>query len=184
MPPQSNSAQPKPGEPKAIVIRGTCVALRFPVAPAEAAPWRAVLLRGPSGAGKSDLALRLLHDSGPNAALVSDDYVELTVNGSSSPAAQLHATPPPSIEGLLEVRGVGIARLPFVSRVPLKMVVDLVAPDALDRLPQPERRALLDGAPDIQLPVLKCAPFEASAIAKICLALNGEIAEGAAQEAT
>lgn len=174
--------QPEPRSPSAAVIRGTCIALRTPENAGVSSPWQALLLRGPSGAGKSDLALRILHDRGADAALIADDYVEFTVNGSPDPGgrqADMFAAPPPAIEGLLEVRGVGIVRLPFVSDIPLKLVVDLVAPNALDRLPEPECTSVLAERTDIQLPVLKCAPFEASAVAKICLAMHGEIAEGA-----
>ncbi|HLY57166.1 MAG TPA: RNase adapter RapZ [Stellaceae bacterium] len=121
---------------------------------------RGVLLRGPPGAGKSDLALRLIAGGG---TLVADDQVEIEpVEGA------LIASPPETIAGLLEVRGVGIRRLPFVRSVRLVLVVDLVA--AIERLPE-ARHAEIAG---LDLPALELLPFEASAVAKLRLALDGE----------
>src|SRR6185369_13552251 len=64
---------------------------------------RAVLIMGPSGSGKSDLALRLL-DRG--FSLVSDDQTLVRVDG-----GRLLASPPQTIAGKLEVRGVGIVEM-------------------------------------------------------------------------
>lgn len=98
---------------------------------------RGVLLAGPSGAGKSDLALRLI-DGG--AALVSDDQVELFMKD-----GRLWAAAPPALEGLLEIRGVGLVRLPFIGAVPVDLYVDLVAfGTQVARLPGPEIISLLD----------------------------------------
>src|SRR5688572_18237664 len=77
----------------------------------------AVLLHGRSGCGKSDLALRLI-DRG--AKLVSDDYTVLTrVND------RLLASPPPTIAGRIEVRGIGIVDLPHIADVEVRMLVAL-----------------------------------------------------------
>ena len=86
---------------------GTCVAV----------DGRGVLLRGPSGAGKSDLALRLI-DRG--AELVADDRVALV-----SSAGVLTASAPPALRGLMEVRGLGVFRLPYRTSVQLSLVADL-----------------------------------------------------------
>jgi len=119
-----------------------------------------VLLRGPSGAGKSDLALRLI-DGG--AALVADDRVVLARDGDA-----ILAFAPASIAGKLEVRGLGIVKLPAAVSARLRLVVDLVAPDAVERLPKAGETVLLG----VALPVLNLAPFEASAPAKVRLALR------------
>lgn len=119
-----------------------------------------VLLRGPSGAGKSDLALRLI-DAG--AALVADDRVVLARDGDA-----ILAFAPDAIAGKLEVRGLGIVRLPAVASARLRLVVDLVAPAAVERLPKAGETVLLG----VALPVLNLAPFEASAPAKVRLALR------------
>ncbi len=120
---------------------------------------RAVLIRGPSGSGKSDLALRLI-DRG--AVLVADDQTELAVAD-----GRLVACPPAAIAGLLEVRGIGILRLPHRARAPLALVVDLVAPAEVERLPEPETAPLL--GQDVAL--VRLAAFEASTPAKVRLAV-------------
>tara|TARA_R110000787_G_scaffold9192_1_gene32291 strand:+ start:709 stop:1161 length:453 start_codon:yes stop_codon:yes gene_type:complete len=120
---------------------------------------RAVLLRGPSGSGKSDLALRLI-DSG--AILVADDQVVLeAIDG------VLFASPPAPLAGKIEVRGIGIVEDQPWRRAPVALVVDLVPPDRVERLPEPQT-CLLDGG---ELPCFPLAAFEASAPAKIRLAL-------------
>jgi serine kinase of HPr protein (carbohydrate metabolism regulator) len=132
-----------------ILVHGTTVALEG----------EGVLLRGPSGSGKSDLALRLI-DGG--ARLVADDQTELT-----RVADGLLARSPASIAGRMEVRGVGILRVPTVPSALLRLVIDLVAPDRVERLPEPQFCDYLQ----CSLPLLALAPFEASAPAKIRLAL-------------
>jgi HPr kinase/phosphorylase len=47
------------------------------------------------------------------------------------------------------------------------LLVDLAPPERIERLPEPAREALLG----VALPVLMLAPFEASASAKLSLAL-------------
>ena len=91
-----------------------------------------VLLRGASGAGKSDLALRLV-DRG--ALLIGDDWVEGERIG-----GEIILTAVPRLQGLIEVRGVGIVRLPYGS-APLVLVVDLGGP--VERLPEPELTEIL-----------------------------------------
>lgn len=119
-----------------------------------------VLLRGPSGSGKSDLALRLI-DGG--AWLVADDQVELTAADGT-----LHAAPPPVLAGLLEVRGLGLVRLPFAAHAPLRLAIDLTPAAEVERLPE-ERHCAYHG---IILPLIRLAPFEAGAAAKVRLAVR------------
>lgn len=137
-------------------VHATCVALR------HGRTWHAVLLRGPSGAGKSDLALRLIETG---ARLVADDRTALARTGGTVIA---HA--PASIAGLLEVRGLGIRRLSrgqLLARARVVLLVDLVPPAEIERLPEPAHEALLG----VDLPVLKLTPFEASSCAKLRLAV-------------
>jgi HPr kinase/phosphorylase len=119
---------------------------------------RGVLILGPSGSGKSDLALRLI-DGG--AVLVADDQTELAAED-----GRLVARPPAAIAGLLEVRGVGIARVAYRARTVLTTVVDLVPSDAVERLPGPDFAQFLG----ISLPLFRLFAFEGSTPAKVRLA--------------
>lgn len=119
----------------------------------------AVLIRGPSGSGKSDLALRLI-DGG--AMLVADDQSAITNDG-----GRLFVGVPDTIAGLLEVRGVGILRMAHRVRAPLALVVDLVQPKDVERLPEPSSAQLLG----VMVPRVALAAFEASAAAKVRLAM-------------
>lgn len=130
---------------------------------------RGALIRGPSGAGKSDLALRCLdHPQGGvisgRAVLIADDQVWLERRGET-----LLAFPPEAIRGLIEVRGVGVVPVPFASEAVLALVVDLVAPDRIERLPDPATRTLIAG---ISLPLLNISAFEGSSALKVLLALE------------
>ncbi len=123
----------------------------------------AVLLLGHPGAGKSDLLLRLI-DRGFD--LVADDRVVIE-SGQAAPA--------PSLAGLLEVRGLGLLRLPHVAPARLALIVLLDEPAA--RLPQPEYHR-------IGIPLLRMDPFTASAACRIgialeCLAGNRVLVDGA-----
>jgi len=149
------------------LIHGTCVS--FPLIE-EVGLAAAVLLRGPSGAGKSDLALRLIDDG---AMLVADDQVEITRQG-----GMLIATPPKTIEGLLEVRGVGLVRLPTVAQACLVGVVDLVTADEIARMPD-DISVEISGC---ELPLWRLDAFEASAMAKIGVVVA--LASGRAELAT
>jgi serine kinase of HPr protein (carbohydrate metabolism regulator) len=120
---------------------------------------RGVLLRGRSGSGKSDLALRLI-DAG--AKLVADDQSELRRDGDT-----ILVRSPAPIAGLIEVRGVGIFPVDFLSNTRLALIVDLVAPQHIERLPEPNNDMILG----VSLPVIALAPFEASAAAKLRFAL-------------
>lgn len=122
---------------------------------------RGILLLGAPGSGKSGLALALI-DRG--AGLVADDRFLLRVyNGA------LIASAPPALTGLLEIRGVGIVRLPHLAEVPLRLALDLEA--APDRLPPPPsawaRRAFLG----VDLPVLPLDAGEPLAALKVEAAL-------------
>lgn len=113
----------------------------------------ALLILGPSGAGKSDLLLRLI-DRG--FALVADDQVVVE---------QGFARPPEALAGLLEVRGLGLFRLPYVAPVRLRLVVVLGGALAA-RLPMPQRHAGLD------LPEVTMDSASPSAVARVALALE------------
>ena len=110
-----------------------------------------VLVLGPSGSGKSDLVLRLLNHG---FMLVADDRVEV---------ADGVARPPPALAGLLEVRGLGIVRLPHRAAARLTLAVEL---GVGARLPEPVAH------PALGIPVVRVDPEAASAPERVALALD------------
>jgi HPr kinase/phosphorylase len=118
-----------------------------------------VLLLGPSGSGKSDLALRLI-DRG--ATLVSDDGVLVEPR---DPRPVLRTAP--NIAGLIEMRGVGIVKMPFTDGVPLHLAV--VLGDAIERMPSASPTRDIAGS---AVPLVVIAAFEPSAPIKIEHALR------------
>jgi HPr kinase/phosphorylase len=143
-----------------IRVHGTAIALGS----------EGILLRGPSGAGKSDLALRLI-DQG--ARLVADDQTELRREGDD-----IIMSAPATIAGRIEVRGLGIVDVPHLASAPLRLVVDLMPPQEIERMPAARECTFLGRA----VPVVALAPFEASAPAKLRLALRSR--HGSAHAAT
>jgi serine kinase of HPr protein (carbohydrate metabolism regulator) len=94
-----------------------------------------ILIRGEPGSGKSRLARDLLtaaERDGGFARLVADDRVQLMLRG-----GRLLARPAPAIAGLLEVRGLGLVRVPHEPAAVVRLVVDLRA-DPPCRLPRPD----------------------------------------------
>ncbi len=120
---------------------------------------RAVLITGPSGSGKSDLALRLL-DRG--FALLSDDQTIVRRAGD-----RLIASAPPQIAGKLEVRGIGILDVDWVTDVPVALLVELKSD--IQRLPDDSGQRPMLGVP---LPLVTIDAMTASAPSKVALALD------------
>lgn len=96
-------------------------------ASAVAIAGRALLIEGPPGSGKSSLALALI---ARGARLIGDDAVTLTPS-----EGMLIAGPPPNIAGLIEVRGVGLARLDVAPPAPVALILTLGGPPPR-RLPE------------------------------------------------
>lgn len=92
-----------------------------------------ILIRGAAGSGKSRTVreiLRLADNAGLFARLVADDRVYLkALNG------RLLARAPENLVGLMEVRGLGIVRLPYEPEAVMRLVVDL---EEAPRMPAPE----------------------------------------------
>ena len=122
---------------------------------------KGILLRGKSGSGKSDLALRLI-DGG--AKLIADDVVEIDREGRA-----IVLRSPGALAGKMEVRGVGIRAVPHAARARLALVVDLVGQGAVERYPESRSVTILG----IRVKCLKLWAFEASAPAKLRLAVRG-----------
>ena len=128
----------------------------------------AALIIGPSGAGKSDLALRCLAVAPTTliplpAHLIADDWVLISLDGD-----RLLVEAPETILGKLEVRGLGVVEVPFERSAALALIAELVSPEAVERLPDPQPRRDLLG---VSLPLFRLSPFEAAAPVKLLLAL-------------
>ena len=119
-----------------------------------------LIIRGPSGAGKSDLALRLI-DRG--ARLVADDRVDVSVSDNG-----VIARAPETLAGLLEVRGLGILRVPVLEATVVRLVVKLVNHKNVPRLSDRRMTNLIG----MDVPTVTLDPFETSAVPKVRLALE------------
>lgn len=133
---------------------------------------RGVLLRGPSGSGKSDLAFRLIRGTWA-AELVADDQVLIEAEGGA-----LFASAPVALAGLIELRGLGLLQMPYVPRVRLHLVVDLVPRDDVPRMPDPAALRLCG----LELPRIALHAFDVSAPDKLGLAARLIPAQGFAGE--
>ncbi|HVL78846.1 MAG TPA: aldolase [Sphingomicrobium sp.] len=120
---------------------------------------RAVLITGISGSGKSDLTLRLL-DRG--FALVSDDQTIVRRDGD-----RLIAAPPPTIAGKLEIRGLGIVDMDWLSDVPVALLVELTSD--IQRIPDDSRERPILG---VAIPLISIDAMAASAPSKVAFALD------------
>ncbi|MEM7041589.1 MAG: HPr kinase/phosphatase C-terminal domain-containing protein [Pseudomonadota bacterium] len=141
-----------PTESAALLVHASAVCLAG----------KGVLLLGPSTSGKSDLALRLI-DAG--AVLIADDQVYLSVE-----QGRLLARPPERLAGLIEIRGMGIMRVPFEAGS-LDLAVDLLPAGSItDLLPESQSATYLG----IALPRIGIEATAASAVARIRMALNAE----------
>ena len=106
---------------------------------------RGLVIEGPPGSGKSSLALTLI-DRG--ATLVGDDGLSLHTEG-----RKVMASPAPAIAGLIEIRNVGLVKLPFVGGVPVALVIRL-DPEA-PRMVETAETVLLS---DVRLPAIRLWP--------------------------
>lgn len=146
-------------EGAALLVHGTAIAVGQ----------YAVLLRGAPGAGKSDLALRLI--SSPPAGLLLPGLPRLVTDDQcllSREEGRIIVKPPPAIAGLLEVRGLGLIKVPFSAGSELRLVIDLVAREEVERMPesgQAERYF------DVPIPVARLYAYDSSCPIKVLLAL-------------
>ena len=87
---------------------------------------KGLLILGASGAGKSTLALQMI---ALGAVLVADDRTDLAVRD-----GQVIASCPKPLLGVIEARGIGLLRLPYLEQIALTAVVDLDQTEG-ERLP-------------------------------------------------
>ncbi len=94
---------------------------------------KGLLIFGESGTGKSDLSLRLIDEGG---ILISDDYTILSLRQTNEPLEtpslwtdipKIWASCPDTLAGLLEIRGLGIIKTPYIQTHPLDCVIMLQA---------------------------------------------------------
>ncbi len=124
---------------------------------------RGLIFLGPSGIGKSMMAftcLTIARRAKAFSALISDDQVFLDHKDD-----RIVATCPPSITGLMELRGSGIVKMDNVASAPLDLAVQLVSVAGTDRLP-PENEYWQIG--DLgRLPLVRIADTAADPLAII-----------------
>lgn len=123
---------------------------------------KGILLTGVSGSGKSDVALRMIMEKG--AILVADDRVELEcVNGI------LYGSAPQNIQGLLEIRHVGIGQFDYKNKEKISLCIELCDnKKELERLPETEYVDFLG----VSITKLKLYPFDCSILCKIVAKIN------------
>lgn len=118
-----------------------------------------VLILGPSGSGKSDLAYRLIMEQG--ARLIADDQTCLSATDNA-----LSASSRDGWEGLLELRGLGIVSVPYISDAPVGMAIELVPRSEVPRLSEPAEKQLCG----VSLPLLRLHAFDVTTPLKVVLA--------------
>jgi HPr kinase/phosphorylase len=121
------------------------------------------------GAGKSDLALRFLflpqEAMAARPVLIADDQVNLRREGE-----HVVASCPALLEGRIEVRGLGIARIPaFAKEARLSLIADLDSSPDQPRFPQSWQWETILGVPVRRIAL---NPFELPAPVKLALALQ------------
>lgn len=134
-----------------------------------------IIIRGKPGSGKSELALRLIDAAGYGAGdvayramLVADDQTLLQVRG-----GKLLASPPATIAGLVEVRGHGFLRLPYLPEAAVALVVDLLPAADIERLP--DERLLTCEIAGVSLPRIALDQQQPAAPAIIRMILSSRL---------
>jgi HPr kinase/phosphorylase len=142
---------------------------------------KGVLLRGVPGAGKSSLALRLIDEPGyglsdqlMRARLVADDQVVMERIGSG-----IWMSPPRTLAGKLEIRGLGIVEANYRPEIELCLIVDLELAGTVERMPESaDLKTQILGVP-ISLIRLETGDFAAPA--KVRAAVLTRVATAPAQ---
>lgn len=128
---------------------------------------KGILLRGKSKSGKSDLALRLIADKG--AKLVADDMVILCAED-----GHVFGQAPENLRGLLEVRGIGIAQLPYIAKSRIFLLADLIDDvSQIERMPKDAQESIFG----VEIEQIDLYAKENSAPEKILLKLNGTLVQ-------
>lgn len=110
--------------PQSSILHASCVSVNG----------QGMLILGPSGSGKSWLALEMM---ALGATLVADDRCVLDVVD-----GQLLASPPATIAGKIEARGVGILNAAYAPQATVQFIVDLSEIETA-RLPEEKSRKIM-----------------------------------------
>lgn len=129
---------------------------------ATAVIWKGlgILFVGEAGSGKSSFAAELIARSGE---LVADDQVLICEEN-----GKLFADAPPPLAGVLELRGIGLVKLPYVASTQLHLVVECISGTA-----EATRCELLN----VPLPCLRLDMTHAASVAKLII-YAGALQEG------
>jgi HPr kinase/phosphorylase len=144
-----------------VLVHASAIILGKACAPFGANIDHAVLLLGDSGSGKSDVALRLV---AMGAQFLADDQTALFAE-----SGRLFAEAPQGAEPWIEIRGIGIVRLPPGAPAPVLFCVHLTN-DQPPRLPDPEAYRPNGLAIAVPPPLYRLNGFDASTPAKIAAA--------------
>ena len=136
-----------------LIVHATTLTLRV------GADWKGALILGPSGIGKSDLALRAVQ---AGCILIADDYTWLWESG-----GHIYGSAPETIEGKMEVRGIGITAAPTRKMTRVHLAA-LAQSDPVERMPENEVTSLLG----IDIPTIRVNPREASSVTKLVARLH------------
>ncbi|MEC7764833.1 MAG: serine kinase [Pseudomonadota bacterium] len=117
---------------------------------------RAALITGPSGSGKSGLALDLI---ALGAVLISDDMTCVELDEGNWPIARTTGR----MCGVIEARGLGLIKVPYLPAAPISLIVDLSRTETA-RLPDPRTTDLL-GAQVLTVSKVDTPHFAASILA-------------------
>lgn len=129
--------------------------------------WRnkGILFKGKSGSGKSELSLKFIENKG--AVLVADDVVALETRKN-----RLFGWAPENIQGLLEIRNVGISRYEFVTEAEVSLVVNLVEnKQNLERLPKNKFENILG----VEIPAIDLYAEDTTILEKIIVKLRDSL---------
>ena len=114
-----------------------------------------VLIEGPSGSGKSSLALQLM---ALGAELIADDRTRIT-----DQPGHPWLRPPERLAGVIEARGFGLLQVPARAGAPLRLIVDMAAPEP-ERLPE-RREEVIFGVPIRRIRRVDAAHFPGAIVA-------------------
>jgi HPr kinase/phosphorylase len=152
-----------------VLVHATSIALGRAAEPFGGPSDVGVLLIGESGTGKSDVALRLI---AMGARLLSDDQTALYAF-----EGHIYAEAPPTLSGLMEVRGLGIVTLNPAPPAPLVLAVQLELASDIPRMPDNASYKLPEALQSLpSLPLIVLHPFDASTPAKIVAAATAAAA--------